>query len=269
MTPPKYLNNEPFIKFAMGIFKPRSVQELTEFITRNKNFVVIGNKSNSLIISKRKKLVNLSKLSYIKVIKNNIVVSSGVSLEHLLKVLTEKNLSGVEFLAGIPGTVGGAVFMNAGAFNGEIGDFVTKIKVLNPKTKKIKILSKKDLRFGYRKSNIKDIVLEAELKLKKGNKKEIFKKIRDYQKIRNKKFPKGKSWGSTFKSPPGFFAGKLIEACGLKGYRIGRAEISKKHANFIIQKGDNPNDVLRLMKLMQKQVYKKFKIKLEPEVKII
>lgn len=202
-----------------------------------------------------------------------IRVGAGVYLHKLLKSLSEKGIKGLEFLAGIPGTVGGAVVMNAGAWGGEIGRFVKEVKVIDRGGRR-KVFRRSDLKFGYRRSRLAHnrwIVAEVVLKLQKGERKEIKSKIKEYLRARKRKHPVGlPNFGSIFKNPPGFFAGKLIEDVGCKGLQIGGAQVSNQHANFIVNLGKaKTKDALDLISMIQTKVKQKYKILLEPEVIIM
>jgi UDP-N-acetylmuramate dehydrogenase len=195
---------------------------------------------------------------------------SAAQLNQLLLYAKNNSLSGLEFLAGIPGTLGGALAGNAGAWGKSIGELVEEVRVLdyhgNPG-----ILVAKELKFSYRKSNLnKYIVISARLKLRKAGKGAIGLRIKEYLLKRNKaqdnKFPNA---GCIFKNPANVSAGRLIDACGLKLVSKGQAVISGVHANFILNKGNaDSSDILFLMDLIRKNVKKKFKINLEPEIKI-
>jgi len=199
------------------------------------------------------------------------IAGAGVKLKDLLKRAMEKDYGGAEFLTGIPGTVGGAIKGNAGAFGNSISE-ITKGVVLLDKNLKIKYKDKTELKFGYRKSEIGEgeIILYGELKFSKKEKKRIARKMAEFLKRRRERQPWGYSAGSFFKNPLPFTAGSLIDECGLKGKRIGDAMVSKKHANFIINLGRAKSaDVLRLVRLIQKRVKEKRGIELEPEVRIV
>jgi UDP-N-acetylmuramate dehydrogenase len=182
------------------------------------------------------------------------------------------SLTGAEFASGIPGCVGGAVFMNAGAYDGEIKNICSEVVALNPSNLEIVIL--KELEFGYRKSIVQElgyIVLEAIFTLKKGAGDEIAAKQNDFNARRREKQPlEFPSAGSTFKRPEGYFAGKLIMDAGLRGMRIGGAKISEKHCGFIINSGNaSAKDVLDLIELAAKTVRDKHNVELIPEIRII
>ncbi|MFA5223722.1 MAG: UDP-N-acetylmuramate dehydrogenase [Candidatus Omnitrophota bacterium] len=200
----------------------------------------------------------------------SLEAGAGIQLNQLILYAKNNALAGLEFLAGIPGTLGGALAGNAGAWGKSIGALVEEVRVLdyrgNPG-----LFGSKELKFSYRKSNLnKYIVVSARLKLCPADKKTIGLRIREYLLQRNKtqgtKFPNA---GCIFKNPAKLSAGKLIDACGLKGSSKGGAVISGVHANFILNKGNaDSRDILLLMDLMRKKVREKFKINLEPEIKI-
>ncbi|MGA1861364.1 UDP-N-acetylmuramate dehydrogenase [Deferribacter thermophilus] len=204
---------------------------------------------------------------------NYILVGAGVKLSELVEFSVDRGVSGFEELAGIPGSVGGAVNMNAGAFNTEIKDVLTECVAYDMVRKGIISLSNADCKFGYRiAEGLKNrIVLFAKFKKMYGDKKYLKSKVDEILKKRDSKQPlEYPSCGSVFKRPKGDYAGRLIEECGLKGYRIGGAMVSEKHANFIVNLGDaKAKDILDLIEFVQNEVYKKFNILLEPEVKII
>jgi len=228
--------------------------------------------------------------------KFKIICGAGLPLMKLVFKSSEIGVTGLENLAGIPGTLGGAIWGNAGAFGREIGNLVEEVKVLDVGSWKLEVkrLKNKDCKFGYRDSIFKRkknlIILEATLKLKKGKRKEIEEKIKEILRLRKEKQPlEFPSAGSVFKNVPiekvskrirekfrekikdGFLpAGVLIEAAGLKGVQIGGAKISEKHANFIVNVGNaKASDVKELIEKIKKEVKKKFKIQLEEEIKLV
>ena len=205
---------------------------------------------------------------------NDIIASAGVALNKLLAFAYENGLGGLEFLNGIPATVGGALMLNAGVswpVRLEIGTFVYEAEVMD-KLGRIKTLSQEELKFEYRRSNLKSqVILGARFRLFKKRKKNIrikMEKFRDYRKAtQDLGYP---SAGCVFKNCDGQASGRLIDLCGLKGRRIGGAQISARHANFIINLGKaDAKDILSLMKLAQRKVRAKFGITLEPEIRII
>lgn len=200
--------------------------------------------------------------------------SAGTSLSKLCMTALEYSLTGLEFAYGIPGTVGGAIFMNAGAYGGEMKDVLSSVRHITPELK-FETVSAENLDLKYRKTFYSDnpdyIISAAEFKLQKGDKEEIKGKMDELIGRRKDKQPlEFPSAGSTFKRPEGYFAGALIEQCGLKGYRIGGAEVSEKHAGFIINRySGTARDVLDLIEYVRKTVKEKTGITLEPEVKIL
>jgi UDP-N-acetylmuramate dehydrogenase len=202
--------------------------------------------------------------------KNILEAGSGASLNMLIRAAEKRGLSGLEFLAGIPGTLGGALAMNAGIPGKSIADLVESISVIDYNNR-IQRLNKHKLRFGYRVSHLeKYIILSARLKLRKAKKKEISQKIKQHLGYRRATQDLTRpSAGCVFKNPQGDSTGRLIDLCGLKGRHRGGACISAKHANFIVNCGKaRAKDVLRLMDLAKKEVRKKFGITLKPEIKI-
>lgn len=199
-----------------------------------------------------------------------VKVGAGCTLKILSEQAAKRGLSGVELAVGIPGSVGGALIMNAGAYDYNIGNIVENVTVLDPDSNII-VIDKKHLSFDYRHSNLKDtnyIILSAELALENGNKKRLFKLMKDELENRIKKFPLDyPNAGSIFKRPKEGYPGKWIEMAGCKGMRIGDAEVSTKHANFIINKGNaKANDVIQLINKVKRIVFKKYNVSLEQEI---
>lgn len=205
--------------------------------------------------------------------KVRLVAEAGVLLSKLAAEAARRGLTGLEFAAGIPGTVGGAVVMNAGAYGGEMKDVLTGATVLTPEGQVLH-LSAEELELSYRHSCIPEneyIVLEAEVALVPGDEEQIRATMEDFKGRRIDKQPlEYPSAGSTFKRPEGYFAGKLIQDAGLRGYRVGGAQVSEKHCGFVINR-DNATaaDVLQLIADVKQQVYEQFQVELEPEVKMI
>lgn len=198
---------------------------------------------------------------------------AGVPLSTLSLAVARKSLSGLEFAGGIPGTLGGAVTMNAGAYGGEIKDCIVRALVLDSEGNVCE-RSRDELDLGYRTSIIqkqKMIVLEAVFELKKGNESKILEDMKELNARRREKQPlEFASAGSTFKRPEGYFAGKLIEDAGLRGYRVGDAQVSEKHCGFVINRGNaTAAEVIQLIEDVQKKVCEAFGVVLEPEVRII
>lgn len=232
---------------------------------------VMGNGSNLLVSdSGIKGVVLVIADDSVTVLGNKIKASAGVKLSKLCNVALENGLSGLEFGFGIPGTVGGAVYMNAGAYGGEIKQVITLVTSI---TQSGEIVTRNidELELGYRTSVFKkenDVILSAEFKLQSDDKETIREKMYDFLSRRKDKQPlEFPSAGSTFKRPEGYFAGALIEQCGLKGFSIGGAEVSTKHAGFIInRKNATCKDVKELIKHIQETVFSKTGVMLETEV---
>jgi len=263
---------------AKLFFQPETIADLKSLVSSLKKnkipFFVIGAGSNILVSDKGigGAVIHLNSPDFRKIsVKDNYIESgSGAFLGSLLVLARDNTLTGAEFLTGIPGTVGGALMMNAGAWGHSIGELVEKVDLLDYNGRRI-VFSKNDLSFSYRKSGLeKYIILSAKFKLVKGNRKLIAQRIQDYQKRKMKAQDFSRpSCGCVFKNSAGNSAGKLIDSCGLKGRKSGGAVVSLKHGNFILnQDGARAADVLKLISLIKKEVKKKFNINLQPEVKI-
>lgn len=199
---------------------------------------------------------------------------AAVLLSSFAKYVLSESLTGFEFASGIPGSLGGAVFMNAGAYGGEMKDVLVAVRAVSPDGGQVREFSAGELALGYRRSALAEngyIVTEAVLQLSPGDPEEIASRMRELAEKRNSKQPvQYPSAGSTFKRPEGYFAGKLIEDAGLKGVYVGGAQVSVLHSGFIINTGGaTATDILDLIALVQNTVYDKFGVKLEPEVRII
>ena len=280
--------NEPMKKhttFRIGgecdIFcEPKNANELAGLIRllneNNQSYIVLGNGSNVLVSDEgiRGVVIKIGEqMSEASVCGEEITVGAGMLLSRLAKRAMNESLSGMECISGIPGSVGGAVYMNAGAYGAEIADILQSVTYVS-REGAIITLEKEDLSLGYRKSVFMEnggIVTSCVLKLKKGDKEKIAQAMAEVTKKRVEKQPlELPSAGSTFKRPQGYFAGALIEECGLKGYSVGGAKVSEKHAGFVVN-FDNAtaNDVLAVIEHVQKTVYEKFGVRLEPEVKYL
>ncbi len=261
----------------------KTIQELQKIndIAKKNNIpiYIIGNGSNILVTDKGIKGIviknEIKKLEIENEKDGNIKlkIGAGNKIIETAHVLLKEEISGFEELSGIPGTIGGAIKMNAGANGKEIKDIITQVVVLDEKGN-IEVLQKDDLNLTYRNSIFKtnkSIILEAEFILKKGKKEEIKYKMDNYAKIRKEKQPlEYPSAGSTFKRGDNYITAKLIDEAGLKGFKIGGAEISTKHAGFIINKNNaTAKDILDLIKYTQDEIYKKFGKKIQLEVEII
>ncbi len=202
----------------------------------------------------------------------SVRVGAGFSLALLAQEVGERGWSGLEFARGIPGTVGGAIIMNAGAHGGEISDRLEKVKVLTEEGS-IQELYKSELQFGYRESSLREKawILEAELSFLAGEREKIIEKMREYLTKRSSSQPLDlPNAGSVFRNPPGNSAGRLIESAGWKGKSIGGAQVSPKHANFIVNAGGaKASDILQLISLIQTDIKEKFGVELKPEVQYL
>ena len=203
----------------------------------------------------------------------NVTVGAGMKLSTLCNFALNHSCTGLEFAYGIPGTVGGAIYMNAGAYGGEMKDILESVTVLTPKGEQKK-LYKEELQLGYRTSVVKEkgyIVLEAVLNLTKGDPEAIKSRMDELKEQRVTKQPlEYPSAGSTFKRPEGYFAGKLIQDAGLRGYQVGGAQVSEKHCGFVINKENaTATDVVNLIHDVQRIVYEKFQVQLDTEVKFL
>ncbi|KAJ49412.1 UDP-N-acetylmuramate dehydrogenase [Clostridium tetanomorphum] len=261
------------------LLTPKSHEQIREaIILAKKNripYFVMGNGSNLLVRDGgvRGIIIKLCKLDKISVEDEKIVAQGGALLSKVSSLAAKNSLTGFEFASGIPGSVGGALTMNAGAYNGEISQVIESTLVLDSEGN-IMRLSKEKLELGYRMSSILKhgyTVLEAVFKLERGDSQKIYARIEELGKRRREKQPlEYPSAGSTFKRPEGYFAAKLIEDSGLKGTNVGDAEVSKKHSGFIINRGNaTAKDILNLIEVVQNTVKEKFNVDLHTEVMII
>ena len=242
----------------------------------HESFFVLGNGSNVLAPDEGYAgyvLLTERALSEISFDGDIVSCGAGVSLMRLCRECAERGLAGLEFAYGIPGTVGGAVFMNAGAYGGEMRQVVSSVEMLNREGEIITI-NGEDMLFGYRTSRVQHeggIVLSASFALKSAPKEEISAKMDELMARRRDKQPlEYPSCGSTFKRPEGAFAGKLIEDCGLRGFKLGGAQISEKHCGFVINAGGATSaDILELIETVQKTVKEKTGYFLECEIRIM
>ncbi len=236
-------------------------------------FLILGNGSNLLVSDDgyRGMVILIGKdMSEITVDGNRVMAMAGATLGSVAQTAAKNSLCGIEFASGIPGTIGGAIVMNAGAYDGEMKMVVEEVKVLS-QTGDIYTLSNEELEFSYRNSRVKKeelIVLCVTLLLTPGNQEEIYAKMNDFAARRRDKQPlEYPSAGSTFKRPEGMFAGKLIMDAGLRGYSVGDAQVSEKHCGFVINKGNaTAEEISRLILDVQEKVKESFGVTLEPEV---
>ena len=239
-------------------------------------YFILGNGSNLLVSDQGFDGVVLQvykNMNQVTVEGEHLRVQAGALLSATARKALEAGLTGMEFAAGIPGTMGGAVVMNAGAYGGEMKDILESVTVLTPEGEQ-KELKNEELQLGYRTSVVKEkgyIVLEAVLSLKKGDPEAIKSRMDELKEQRVTKQPlEYPSAGSTFKRPEGYFAGKLIQDAGLRGYQVGGAQVSEKHCGFVINKENaTAKDVVDLIHDVQRIVYEKFQVQLETEVKFL
>ncbi|MGL4687115.1 MAG: UDP-N-acetylmuramate dehydrogenase [Fusobacteriaceae bacterium] len=248
-------------------------EEIKNILDNYSNIFIIGNGTNTLIKDGElnTNFLSLKNLNKIKKIEENIIeVQAGVEFSDLISYMEKENLTGLENLSGIPGTVGGLVYMNGGAYGSEIFDCILEIEVLD-ENRKIKKIKKENIKISYRNTEIQEkkwVVISASFKFEKGFKKET---ILEIQKKRETRHPlELPNLGSSFKNPKDNFAAKLIIKSGVQGYRIGDAQISEKHPNFIVNLGDaSYEDIINLIAYVKEEVLNKTGINLEEEIVII
>ncbi|MBP3445084.1 MAG: UDP-N-acetylmuramate dehydrogenase [Bacilli bacterium] len=265
---------------AKLVVYPNNINNLKQMLKLihkyNIKYFILGKGSNTLFSDKEFNgvIIKLDKLNNFKIKQTEIYVESGMILSKLVQAGVKNELTGLEFAIGIPGTIGGAIYMNAGAYGNNMSDIVKSVIVLNEKFQ-IKEIPLEKLKFDYRYSIFQDnknlICVAANIKLEHGNHDEIASKIKEnLLKRKNSQPLEYPSAGSVFRNPEGNYAGKIIEELGLKGKNIGGAEISTKHANFIINKNNaSSSDILNLIKLVQKEVKDKYKIDLKLEQQLV
>lgn len=258
---------------------PDTVEDLCKAVwecsMENGRFIIVGNCSNIVFPDEgyNGTVIFTYKLKGINIVGTRLTALCGEKLTAVSKAAADASLAGLEFAYGIPGTVGGGVFMNAGAYGGEIKDCLASVRVLDLNGE-ISVLPAESLELGYRHSSLmgKDMfVLDATFDLTRGDKEQIKRKNEENMRKRSEKQPLDMpSCGSAFKRPEGHFAGALIEQCGLKGFSIGGAQVSEKHAGFIVNKGDaTAADIEALIKHIQKTVFENTGVTLTPEIRII
>lgn len=282
------LYDEPLKKYtsfktggpAKVLLIPKTESDLIESIKicreKSLKYVVLGNCTNVLVDDNGfDGIVIMLKntLNDIKIEDNYLTAQSGATLKQIANRACEKSLTGLEFAHGIPGSVGGGVIMNAGAYDGEIKDVVESVRMLDDNLNIIE-LKNSEMNFGYRKSIAQEnnyIILSAKFKLKEGSSEEIVSKMEELSKRRAEKQPlELPSAGSTFRRPEGYYAGKLIDDSGLRGFTHGGAGISEKHCGFVVNKNNaTSKEIKETIEIVQKVVYDNFKVKLVREVKYI
>lgn len=259
--------------------EPRNAQQLAHVHqwaqAKGLPLLILGNGSNLLIADSGFDglVIHLGRaLSEVSVFANTLTAQAGASLAAAARAAAQASLTGLEFAAGIPGSIGGAVCMNAGAYGGEIAQVIVSARVLTPEG--VRTVSKDELSLGYRSSAVMQngwVVLEATFELAPGSPDEIKATMADLAARRREKQPlQYPSCGSFFKRPVGYYAGALIEQAGLKGYRVGDAQVSELHAGFVINRGHaTSSEIYRLMQEVQRRVQAQFGVTLEPEVRLI
>lgn len=287
LTAGTLLEREPMSKhttFRIGgpadIFvQPADVDELWNVIHLAREekvpFFIVGNGSNLLVSDEgfRGMILHTGGLRNISVEGEVIYAQAGALLSSVARQALEHGLTGMEFAAGIPGTLGGAVCMNAGAYGGEMKDILMDVEVLTRDGERL-VLSVEELKLSYRHSVIfeKDYaVVAAHIRLSRGDKTQIRNRMNELAEARKAKQPlEYPSAGSTFKRPEGYFAGKLIQDTGLKGYTVGGAQVSEKHSGFVINRGNaTAEEVQFLIRQVQKKVKQQFDVEMEPEVRML
>ena len=259
---------------------PRDIKALRMTISLCKEvglpYYIMGNGSNLLFGDKGFRGVIIQifhNISEVKLEDNCLFVEAGALLSKVANIALVNSLKNLEFASGIPGTFGGAVMMNAGAYGGEMKDVIESVRVIDQQGE-VKTLELEELDLGYRRSILMEkpyVVIDGVLRLEKGNYQEIFDLMEEYKERRISKQPLDlPSAGSTFKRPEGYFAGKLVADAGLAGFQIGGARVSEKHCGFVVNVGDaTAADVVALMEQVSHKVAEKFGVKLEPEVKLV
>lgn len=262
------------------LIKPQNEEMLIDILKKIKEYkvplTVIGNGSNLIVLDKgiRGVIIKIGNcFNQLKCEENSLKVGAGVSLSKVSNFAKENNLTGLEFAVGIPGSLGGAVFMNAGAYDGEMSKIIEGINVIDLEGNK-HFYNKEQLFFDYRFCNVQNlscIIVDVRISLQKGEQDAIFEKMKCFTERRISKQPlEYPSAGSIFKRPIGNYAGTLIDKAGLKGFSVGGAKVSTKHAGFIVNFGGaSAENVLDLIEHIQKVVYRKNNIKLETEVRVI
>ena len=259
---------------------PQSKEEFIDAMkvltVHNYPYMIVGNGTDLLIKDGgiEGAVINTAELNNIQVCGDALIAGAGTTLESLCNAALSSSLTGIEFACGIPGTIGGAVYMNAGAYGGEIKDVCEWCNVIDMKSLKQCKIYRDDMNFGYRTSTVQQkgyITLEACFKLKKGESNDIKSRMDEFNRKRREKQPlEFPSAGSVFKRPEGYYAGKLIEDAGLKGMCVGGAQVSEKHTGFIINRGSaSADDVIKLIRLVQRTIKEKFGVDMHPEIKII
>lgn len=250
-----------------SIFFPKNMIEAKAVFDNFKDITILGNGSNVLISDSFKgNVLSTRRLSgIVRVGENKLFCLSGTPVSSLLNYCKKRNFSGLEYLYGIPATIGGLAYMNGGVSGNYISQNVDSVLLYDGKTH---IISNKNCNFSYKYSTMRDIkalILGIFINFEHSSL-NIIKERLDYFNSRRVHLPKGKSCGCVFKNVGNISAGKLIEDCGLKGFKIGNAEVSIEHANFLINKGSSSKDVYQLIRFVKEKVFEKFNVELEEEV---
>ena len=265
---------------ARYLVEPGDVQQLSAVVNACREqkvpYYVVGNGSNLLVSDAGYNgvIIHLFKnMSEIRTEGNHMILQAGALLARAARTACREGLSGLEFASGIPGTVGGALVMNAGAYGGEMKDVVSRVTVLTSEGEP-REYTKEQMAFGYRRSRLTEeagIVLETEFTLHPGRTEEIQARMEELKEKRMLKQPlEYASAGSTFKRPEGHFAGKLIEDAGLRGFRIGDAQVSEKHCGFVINRGNaSASEIAEVIRQVQDRVYAHSGVRLQTEVKFL
>ena len=265
---------------ARYLVEPKDALQLSAVVNacraENMPYYVVGNGSNLLVSDSGYDgvIIHLFKnMSGIRTEGNHMILQAGALLVRAASTACREGLSGLEFASGIPGTVGGALVMNAGAYGGEMKDVVSRVTVLTPEGE-TREYTKEQMAFGYRRSRLTEeagIVLETEFSLQPGRTEEIRARMEELKEKRVSRQPlEYASAGSTFKRPKGYFAGKLIEDAGLRGYRIGDAQVSEKHCGFVINRGNaTASEIAEVIRQVQERVYAHSGVRLQTEVKLL
>ena len=281
------IENEPMKKhtsFKVGgpanlFLRPQSKEELEKVLkickASGKPFYIMGNGSNLIVRDGGYSgiIINTKELNLVKVEGETLIAEPGISLKDLADIALEEKLTGIEFASGIPGSLGGAVTMNAGAYDGEMKKIITSIQVIT-EDGTVKTIPQAACAFGYRSSVLQAnnwVLISVEIQLKQGNYQEIKDKMLDLNTQRATKQPlEYPSAGSTFRRPEGYYAGKLVQDAGFRGHRVGGAQVSEKHSGFVINRdGATATDILNLIGAIQAGVRSQFGVELKTEVIVI
>ena len=275
-----------FTSFRAGgkadiLVQPQSTDELKAVLqllaAGETPYMVMGNGSNILVKDSGYKGVIVKMgdaFNSIEIEGTTLVAGSGTLMSQVAKAALDKSLTGFEFASGIPGSLGGAVFMNAGAYGGEMVQIIKEARLVSKDGSRDYVMSCDELELSYRHSILHetgDIVVSVTLQLEEGNQEEISATMKDLMNKRNEKQPVHlPSAGSFFKRPEGYFAGKLVQDAGMKGFSVGAAQVSPLHSGFVVNNGGaTATEILQLMEIVQAAVLEQFGVKLEPEVRII